>query len=184
MSILERIITVNGYDSLEHFIRSSFHTQSTAPVVALTTTLTGFAYFVENFLGLNLPIFWVLIALFTLELITGIKASYKEGYGWSTEKFQKGWIKLFVYFIMMAITYTLAVHGPVRPYFGIEFNHFVWINYIFTNYIFVNLLLSNLENFIRLGWKDRFGIVTKVGEMFNLHVLRIKKEKDEREVSE
>jgi hypothetical protein len=182
MIFIEKIVTATGYDNVNHFIDSAFHTKSTAPSLITATGLTGFAWFVESILGLNLPIFLVLIILFAVELMTGIKSSYKEGYGWCTNKFERGWLKLFLYFLMMGTTFTLAAYYPIQPYFGVEFNHFKWINYIFTNYIFVNLLLSILENFVRLGWNDRFGIINSIAEGFNLHVL--KKKKDERKISE
>lgn len=178
MEIISKIL---GYDNYNQFLNSTFHPDSSIATIGLTAGLTGAAVVIENTLGLNLPTITVLIILFTLELITGIKASKKEGADFNTNTFTRGWVKLFIYVIMIGCTNILALYGPAQG----RANPYVIVHYIFTNYVLINLIISNLENFIRLGWEDKYGITKKVAEFLNLKVLKINKiKKDEGEISE
>src|SRR6056297_2801141 len=110
---------------------------------------------------------------------TTITASIATGIAIMIETF----LKLAIYTLMVGFTNLLAVYGPIETYWGYEFNHYKWLHYLFSNFVIINYILSNLENFIRLGWKDQFGLVEKIANYFNLHVLTIKKEKDEKKIS-
>jgi len=184
MKLLEKTIIASGYTSTEHFTNSTFHPDSVGGVAIATGFTTGIAFYVETFLGVQMPAILVVLGFFLLELFTGIKASFNEGYGWSTAKFGKGFLKLAVYAVFVGFTNMLALYGPVETYFGYEFNHYRWLHFVFANFVILNYILSNLENFVRLGWEDRYGVIVKVAEVFNLHVLKTKKEKDERKISE
>lgn len=183
MNLLEKTIAASGYNSTEHFTNSTFHPDSIGSVAIATGVSTGIAFYVESFLGVQMPAILVVLGFFILELFTGIRASFHEGYGWSTTKFGKGFLKLAVYAAFVGFTNILALYGPIETYFGYEFNHYRWLHYIFANFVIFNYILSNLENFVRLGWEDRFGVITKIAKMFNLQVLKIKKERDERKIS-
>lgn len=183
MSFLEKTIIASGYTSAEHFRDSAFHPDSIGSVAIATGVSTGIAFYIETFLGVQMPAILVVLGFFTLELFTGIRASFKEGYGWCSTKFGKGFLKLGIYAIMVGFTNILALYGPVETYFSYEFNHYRWLHYIFANFVIFNYILSNLENFVRLGWEDRFGVITRIAQMFNLQVLKTKKERDERKIS-
>jgi hypothetical protein len=183
MKFLEKTILASGYENTQHFLSSTFHPDSLINTTITTGIATGIAVLIETFLGIHLVVILVILGLFSLELFTGIKASYKDGYGWCTKKFGKGFLKLTIYTLMVGFTNLLAIYGPVETYWSYEFNHYKWLHYLFSNFVIINYILSNLENFIRLGWKDQFGLVEKIAKYFNLHVLTIKKEKDEGKIS-
>lgn len=169
MKVLNNIVKVNGYDNYSHFIDSAFHPGLSGPSIVLSSCLASFGYYFEKVLGINVPVGVLVILLFGLELFTGVRASIKEGKGFSSEKFQKGWLKLFVYFVFIACSNLASRYIPQRAIFGITFNVYDWVHYLFYNYVIIQLFISNLENFMRLGWGNFLPIIDKLGEVLKLN---------------
>jgi phage-related holin len=174
MRFLEHISKINGYNSAGHFIDSTFHPSCINSSVVLSSVFASIAYYFESIFGMVLPVGILVLLLFALELFTGVKASKREGKGFSSEKFQKGWLKLFVYFVFIACTNLAARYISIKPIFGFSFNVYEWIHYAFYNYVIIQLFISNLENFVRLGWDDFSPIIGKLAS-----AIGIKKEKTE-----
>lgn len=172
MRFIEQIAKLNGYESARHFVDSTFHPDHINSSIAISSIFACIAYYFEAIFGMVLPVGILVLMLFALELFTGIKASKKEGRGFSSEKFQKGWLKLFIYFVFIACTHLASKHIPSRPIFGVTFNLYDWMHYAFYNYIIIQLFISNLENFVRLGMDDFSPIISKLAS-----AIGIKKEK-------
>lgn len=174
MKFLEQIAKVNGYEDASHFVDSTFHPSCVNSSIAISSVFASIAYYFESIFGIVLPVGVLVLMLFALELFTGVKASKKEGKGFSSEKFQKGWLKLFVYFVFIACTHLASKYIPIKPILGVTFNMYDWVHYAFYNYVIIQLFISNLENFIRLGWDDFSPIIGKLAS-----AIGIKKEKTE-----
>lgn len=174
MKIIEGIAKLNGYDSTKHLIDSTFHPTCINSSIAISSVLASIAYYFEAIFGIVLPVGVLVFVLFGLELFTGVKASKKEGIGFSSEKFQKGWLKLFIYFIFIACTNLATKYIPSKPILGFTFNLYDWIHYAFYNYIIIQLFISNLENFVRLGWDDFSPMIGKLAS-----AIGIKKQKED-----
>ncbi len=169
MKFLDYLAKVNGYECSNHFLCSAFHPTFIGQSLVISSIFASLNYYFEKVLGINLPVGILIIALFGLELFTGIRASIKEGRGFSSEKFQKGWLKLFVYMVFIACSNLAAKHIPQRAILGISFNIYDWVHYLFYNYIVIQLFISNLENFMRLGWGNFLPIIDRLGEILKLN---------------
>lgn len=172
MKVIEELAKINGYDNAKHLVDSTFHPNCINASIAVSSVLASIAYYFETIFGIVLPVGILVFLLFGLELFTGVKASKREGKGFSSAKFQKGWLKLFIYFVFIACTNLAAKHIIIRPIAGIVFDIYDWIHYAFYNYVIIQLFISNLENFVRLGWDDFSPIISKLAS-----AIGIKKEK-------
>jgi hypothetical protein len=129
------------------------------------------AHAFENVFGIHIIVFMVLCTLFFLEMHTGIKASKKEGLNFESDKFQKGWFKLGVYAIMIGSMNLCAVFIPHKPILGIDVNIYSFLHYAFYNYVIISLFISNIENFVRLGW-ELGGFIPWIAKRLNLEILK------------
>jgi hypothetical protein len=161
-SLIAKLVTASGYDSTQHFIDSAFHPKLFFLSGSISAVFGTLGYLFDSIFGIHWLVGLMLVLLFALELYTGIKASKKDGHVFDSEKFGKGWLKLFVYMIMIGVSNILAVHVPVKPILGWSFNVYEWLHYAFYNYVLLNLFWSNLENFVRLGWNDYLPILNKL----------------------
>lgn len=169
MKVLESIAQISGYNSGSHLIDSTFHPGSLPIVLGISSIAACTSYYFETILGINIPVGILIIILFGLELFTGIRASIKEGKGFSSEKFQKGWLKLFIYMIFIICSNLAAKYIPNRPFFGFQFNIYDWLHYLFYNFIIVQLFISNLENFMRLGWGNFLPIISQLSSILKIN---------------
>lgn len=138
-------------------------------MIKLSGFLAGIAYVFEHIFGIHLMVGLIMSVLFFLELWTGIKSSKKEGIPFESNLFQKGWVKLGIYMIMIGSSYMLSVYVPHKSYAGIDINIYAFLHYCFYNYVLINLFISNIENFIRLGWNFK-GLIPWIGKTLNLKV--------------
>ncbi len=169
MKVLESIAKVSGYNNGSHLIDSTFHPNSLPIVLGISSIAASTAYYFEAIMGINIPVGILIIILFGLELFTGIRASIKEGKGFSSEKFQKGWLKLFIYMIFIICSNLAAKYIPNRSFFGFNFNIYDWLHYLFYNFIIVQLFISNLENFMRLGWGNFLPIISQLSSILKIN---------------
>lgn len=172
------IAVASGYSNGKHLSDSTFHPDLTwiGPIASFFGVI---AYVFENIFGIHLMVGLILSILFFLELYTGIKAS-KEGF--DSKKFPKGFTKLGIYMIMIGSTHILSVYVPHSEYAGIDINIYSFIHYTFYNFVLVNLILSNIENFIRLGWEFK-GFIPYVAKILKLKVYKDStKEKEDKDV--
>ncbi len=167
----------NGYDSVQHMKESLFHPESFSWAAPLAGVLGTVSVIFEQIFGIHIVVFLVLCILFFLELYTGIKASKREGKGFRSSKFQKGWFKLGVYAVMIGSMNICAIYIPNKPIFGININIYGYLHYVFYNYVLIALFISNVENFVRLGWKMN-GFIPLIAKRLNLEVVEKEKNKD------
>jgi hypothetical protein len=161
-SLVAKLITASGYDSVNHFVDSTFHPKLFTLSAGTSACLGTLAYLFDHIFGISWIVGLVLVLLFTIELYTGVKAAKKDGFKFDSEKFGKGWIKLLIYMIMIGSSNLLAIYVPVKPIFGWDFNIYEWLHYGFYNFALINLFWSNLENFIRLGWDEYLPLLNKL----------------------
>lgn len=143
---------------------SAFHPNLAGFAAGISTLFASIAYYFNSVFGIELPVGIVLIILFFLEMYTGIKASIKEKKKFDSELFGKGWLKLFVYMIMIGCSNALANYVPVKAFFSWQFNIYEWLHYGFYNFVLINLFWSNLENFKRLGWNEYLPILKQLSK--------------------
>jgi hypothetical protein len=163
------VASASGYKDSNHLLDSTFHPSNAEWMISVSAFFAGVAYIFEHVFGIHLLVGVILSILFFLELYTGIKASKKEGIPFESNLFQKGWVKLGIYMIMIGSSYTLSVFVPHNVYAGIDINIYAFLHYAFYNYVLVSLFISNIENFIRLGWKFG-GLIMWIGKRLNLKV--------------
>jgi hypothetical protein len=169
------LVVANGYKSLSHAKDSIFHPDNFAWMGPIAGIFATIAHVFEGIFGLHIIVFIVLTILFFLEMHTGIKASKLEGIAFNSEKFQKGWFKLAVYVIMIGSMHLCAVFIPHHPIFGVDINIYAFFHYAFYNYVILNLFISNIENFVRLGW-NLGGFIPWMAKKLNLEIIQKEKE--------
>jgi len=168
MKFLDHFFQISGYTDTTHFINSAFHPNNIQFSASVSLALSGVAYYFNAIFGISVPVGIALLLLFLLELFTGIKASKKEGVSFKSELFGKGWLKLFIYMAMIAISWILSRNIPVVGFFGLHFNVYQYLHYAFYNFVLLQLFISNLENFKRLGWNEYVPLLTKINTFLKL----------------
>lgn len=162
------IVQSSGYKDTAHFINSAFHPDFAAQATALSGGLAFVAYYFRMMFGFELPVGAVIVVLFFMEMYTGIKASKKEGIGWQSDQFGKGWLKLAIYWIMLGCTNILDVYAQSPYVLGYELDIYAFVNFAWLNFVILQLLGSNIENFIRLGWDKRSMLVRLLAKIYNI----------------
>lgn len=165
---LSLIVQSSGYRDTTHFLNSAFHPDFAAQATAISTSLAFIAYYFKMMFGFELPVGMVIVILFFLEMYTGIKASKKEGIGWQSEQFGKGWLKLGVYWIMLGCTNILNIYAESPQILGYEIDIYAFVNFAWLNFVILQLLGSNIENFIRLGWDKKSMLVRLLAKIYNI----------------
>jgi hypothetical protein len=178
MKVLESIAKISGYNNGSHLIDSTFHPNSLPIVLGISSITASTAYYFEAIMGINIPVGILIIILFGLELFTGIRASIKEGKGFSSEKFQKGWLKLFIYMIFIICSNLAAKYIPNKGFLGFQFNIYDWLHYLFYNFIILQLFISNLENFMRLGWGNFLPLISQLSSILKINQDKKKDDND------
>ena len=168
----------NGYDNTSHMISSIFHPDNFPWMGPLSGFFAIFACVFDGVFGIHVLVGCVLISLFFLEMHTGIKASKLEGVGWDSKKFPKGWFKLGVYAIMVGSMNICSIYIPHKEILGFDINIYSFLHYAFYNYVIISLFLSNIENFVRLGW-NMGGFTPWISKRLNLEVFNKHQEKKE-----
>lgn len=178
MKLLDGIAKVSGYEGSSHLINSAFHPSTMSLTLSISTIGASITYYFEAIMGINIPVGILIVLLFILELVTGVRASIKEGKGFSSEKFQKGWLKLFIYMVFIICSNLAAKYIPNRSFFGFSFNIYDWLHYLFYNFIIIQLFISNLENFMRLGWGNFLPLISQLSGILKLNQQEKKNDDD------
>jgi len=178
MKFFNYLAQVSGYDSTNHLMNSAFHPEVFKVATIISAIAATIAYYFELVFGIQLPVGLLIIILFGLELFTGVRASIKEGKGFSSEKFQKGWLKLFIYMVFMACSNLAANYIQQRSFLGFNFNMYDWLHYLFYNFIIIQLFISNLENFMRLGWGNFLPIISQLSNVLKINQDKKKNDDD------
>jgi hypothetical protein len=146
--------------------------------IGISSIAASVTYYFETIMGINIPVGILIILLFGLELFTGVRASIKEGKGFSSEKFQKGWLKLFIYMIFIICSNLAAKYIPNKGFLGFQFNIYDWLHYLFYNFIILQLFISNLENFMRLGWGNFLPLISQLSSILKINQDKKKDDND------
>jgi hypothetical protein len=166
--LISLIVQSSGYRDTTHFIHSAFHPDFATQAAAISGGLALVAYYFKVMFGFELPVGLVIVVLFFMEMHTGIKASKKEGLGWDSELFGKGWLKLAVYWIMIGCTNIIAIYAVAPAIFGYEIDIYSFIHFAWLNFVILQLLGSNIENFIRLGWDKNSMLIRILVKIYNI----------------
>jgi len=177
---MTRLLYSLGFDSIPSFVDSVVHPTSLPKTAIGSVALASLGTFFEAHVGIAPAIGIVILLLFVMELFTGIRASKLEGHKFESRKFQKGFVKMFLYNVMIGIAHTLEQHIIPRPLLGFEINIYEWLHYFFLNFTILQLIVSNIENFNRLGWDDFVPAIGKIGSFLNIR----KKGKDLEDVND
>lgn len=162
------VVQSSGYRDTTHFLHSAFHPDFAAQATAISGILAAVAYYFRMMFGFELPVGMVIVILFFLEMYTGIKASKKEGIGWQSEQFGKGWLKLGIYWVMLGCTNVLDIYAQSPQVLGYELDIYAFVNFAWLNFVILQLLGSNIENFIRLGWDKKSMLVRLLAKIYNI----------------
>lgn len=165
---MKNLLDSMGFDSPQSFVDSTLHPTSLVKISVFSSAGAVLGSFLENYVGIAPTTLLVIGVLFVMELITGVKASKKEGKEFQSRKFQKGFIKLFLYFIMIGSAHMLSQGMTPKPLFGFEFDIYAWLHYFFLNFTILQFFISNIENFRRLGWSEFIPALDKIGDFMNI----------------
>lgn len=168
-----------GFDSTSGFLDSTFHVDSIQKTIGASVVLGTLATWFETVFGFGVVVGIAIFVLFILELITGIKASKKEGKKFNSTKFNAGFIKAFIYFAMIGATNLLKENIEVKTVLGYELNYYEWIHYVLYNFAILQYIISNLENFERLGWNEYIPLLSKLKKITNFDFKGFNKSEDE-----
>jgi len=157
-----------GFKDAAHFLDSAFHFKNLVLTLNFSITLATISLFVEKYFGFNLIVFVVIIILFTTEIVTGTKASVKEGKPITSKEMPKGYIKLFVYFIPIISAHLLAVNMPINNVFGYETSVYEWLHLATLHFVILNLFISLFENFARLGWDEFVPLIKHINKILKI----------------
>ena len=152
-----------GFRDTASFVESTFHPNNINFSLIMSGIFGCVAYIVESFLGFEAMVAVAVLILFTLEIVTGIKASLKEGESFSSKKLGRGFLML-----MIGAANLLSLHIQIKPIFGWSFNYYEWIHYTSMNFVILQLFISNIENFNRLGWTEFLPLLKKLSKFLKL----------------
>lgn len=174
---MKTLLDSMGWDSTQAFVDSVLHPVALVKVTVASSVGAVVGSFLETYVGLSSATTIVILLLFCVELFTGIKASKKEGNKFESRKFQKGFIKMFLYGLMIASAHILSQNIEPKPLLGFTFNIYEWLHYFFLNFTILQLFISNIENFRRLGWEEFVPAIGKIGDFLNVGK-KLKKENE------
>lgn len=166
-------------DSIHAFLDSTFHPETIVKTIGVSAILATVTSIFEDVFGFSVVVGTAIFCLFILELITGIKASKKEGNSFKSRKFNAGFVKAFIYFAMIGATNVLKNNVEVKEVLGYQLNFYEWIHYVLYNFAILQYIISNLENFERLGWNEYVPLLSKLKKVMNFDFSAIKNNKDE-----
>lgn len=157
-----------GFKDTASFVESTFHPNNINFSLIMSSIFGCIAYFIESFLGFESMVAVAVLILFTLEIVTGIKASLKEGEAFSSKKLGRGFLKMMIYMLMIGAANLLSLHIHIKPIFSWSFNYYEWIHYTCMNFVILQLFISNIENFNRLGWSEFVPLLSKLSKFLKL----------------
>jgi len=168
MKHLQPTFDTLGFKDTASFVESTFHPNNINVSLIMSSIFGCIAYFIESFLGFEAMVAVAITILFTLEIVTGIKASLNEGEYFSSKKLGRGFLKIMIYMMMIGAANLLALHIKIKPILGWEFNYYEWIHYTSMNFVILQLFISNIENFNRLGWTEFVPMLNRISKFLKL----------------
>jgi Bacteriophage holin family len=167
MKEIDSIFKELGFDSTQHFINSTTHPE----VLKTTTIISAFfgilALYFESLFGILPVVGFAIVGLFFMELYTGLKASRKNKKEIKSKKFASGFIKLAVYFSFIGLANILQNNIPMKEVLGYKLDYYGFAHYVFLNFTILQYMLSNLENFVELGWNKHIPLIDKINDIIN-----------------
>ena len=143
-----------GFDSIEQFFQSTFHTNSFKPIAIVSFLLGTCAFLIESYLGLSPLVYITFVLLICAEFGTGIKVSQKKKIKIQSRKLGRMIVKIGIYTLLIGGLYTFSVGLKVPDIFGWQVNIYQWVYYIVLNLIIIQLLISLLENLSEMGYQE------------------------------
>lgn len=109
--------------------------------------------FLEKLFGLEWAFLLGFFLAIIMEVLTGVKASLKEGKKLQSNKWGRVFVKLGIYAALLFILNMFA-KGEGIDLAGFEFNFFRWVYWLYFVGISIQLIISILENLSRMGYEE------------------------------
>lgn len=158
-----------GFSCYADLWQSTLHYKSFKPLLFMSITLGGVSNFISNYVGLEPIIFAFFISLLLIEVVTGIRASVREGKKIESKRFSRFIFKVFIYTFMISMLNVMSL-----KFKGMMSNLYGTLFHIVFHYIMLHLTLSVFENMCRLGYRESsrvFNAVSKyLDKFFNLKI--------------
>jgi hypothetical protein len=153
---------VNQYD----FLQSTFHIDSIKPLLTISVTLGSVATMFKEVTGMNVVLYISFFLLLSLEFITGIKASLKEGKKIESKKFGRFIAKICTYTLMLIITNSIAL-SVTGTYMSYVYETLYWTIF---HLITLQLIVSVFENLARLGFQESSKVFKQTNKMLQKYL--------------
>lgn len=149
-----------GWGDFKRTIGGSYFNGDHTKIKVLITALLGFLRMVLNdYVGLDTPVFFAFVFLVYAEFYTGVKVARKvRNEKFKSRKMGRMFLKIGVYISMLAIIHAFAVSIKVPELMGIPLNPFVWLYYTVFIAVVFQLFISWMENLGSLGYKETKGL--------------------------
>lgn len=171
VNTLKYILNGFGYTSIADFKSTVFKIShmDNAPLCFLICSAFGvFRSLLNEFTGLDTPVFVAFIFLIGAEFFTGIKVSLmRKGEKFKSRKFGRMILKIGVYVCMIMMLHAFARNMDTPVVMGFPVNPFLWLYYSVFIAIVFQLFISWLENLGALGYKETKSIAGLVLRKFN-----------------
>jgi hypothetical protein len=156
MKILSRFLQTYEYASFEEFMLSlapSFKYR----LQSLTLTLSFLAGIVDQLFGIGPALAVAMVVAILVETWSGIKASKKRGQKFSSFRFSRCIIKIFVWFTLLYITHAFESDFAARSGIVSSAAHlfFQFVFIVILTYFMIEYVTSILENMGSITGKDK-----------------------------
>ena len=154
-----------GFSNLNDFFQSAFHSESFKAIFVTSVSLTALGEPIKQIIGLTPMVYISFIILLFAEVISGIKASMKEGEKINSKRFGRFILKIFIYTLMLGITNIFATQTE-----GISSFIYDSIHNIVFNYIAVQLIISVFENLSRMGFQESNSVYKAIHNFISKYI--------------
>lgn len=154
-----------GFSNLNDFLQSTFHSSNFNTIIVTSVGLTALGETIKQVIGLTPMVYISFIVLLFAEVISGIKASIKEGQKINSKRFGRFILKIFVYTLMLGITNIFATQTE-----GISAFIYDSIHSIVFNYIAVQLIISVFENLSRMGFQESNSVYKAIHNFISKYI--------------
>ena len=171
MKELNYILRGFGYLNLQDFKTTTFkvfYMKNNETVLTISVFFGLLREFIENALGLDIFVVFVLVLLIIAEWQTGLKADIlKRGEKFQSRKFGRMILKIGVYIFVLYMLNTLSERTVHLSFEGFSLNPFRAVYYIVFVAIIMQLIISYFENLGVLGYSEAKGIAGIVLRKYN-----------------
>lgn len=171
MNYLNYLLKGFGYRSSDDFLTTTFkmmYIKNGEILIALSFTLGLLRELIQDALGLDILVVFVLVLLIVAEWWTGLRADIlKRKRKFKSRKFGRMILKIGVYVFILFMLNILATKTEHLSFDGFELNPFKAIFYIMFVAIVFQLLISYLENLAVLGYTEARGLAGVVLRKYN-----------------